>query len=142
MKINANKNEINILIEKTDEININDFTNYINKYNEKKIIVSQDNEKLQIDFQDIILFYSDKKYNYCKTKKGEYKIKNRLYEIENYREDLIRISKSCIININHVISFDMGETGKIVVKLDDNTKEVVSRRKIKDVINFLDERGI
>lgn len=142
MKINANKDEINILIEEKDEINIDDFTNYINKYNDKKIIVSQDNEKLQIDFQDIILFYSDKKYNYCKTKKGEYKIKNRLYEIENYSEDLIRISKSCIININHVISFDMGETGKIVVKLDNNTKEIVSRRKIKDVINFLDERGI
>lgn len=142
MKINANKNEINILIEEKDEINIDDFTNYINKYNDKKIIVSQDNEKLQIDFQDIILFYSDKKYNYCKTKNGEYKIKNRLYEIENYSEDLIRISKSCIININHVISFDMGETGKIVVKLDNNTKEIVSRRKIKDVINFLDERGI
>lgn len=142
MKINANKNEINILIEETDEININDFTNYINKYKKKKIIVSQDNEKLQIDFQDIILFYSDKKYNYCKTKKGEYKIKNRLYEIENYSKDLIRISKSCIININHVISFDMGETGRIVVKLDDNSKEIVSRRKIKDVINFLDERGI
>ena len=142
MKINANKNDINILIEETDEININDFTNYIKKYNKKKIIVSQDNEKMQIDFQDIILFYSDKKYNYCKTKKGEYKIKNKLYEIENYSKDLIRISKSCIININHVISFDMGETGKIVVRLDNNTKEVVSRRKIKDVINFLDERGI
>ena len=49
MKINANKNEINILIEETDEININDFTNYIKKYNKKKIIVSQDNEKMQID---------------------------------------------------------------------------------------------
>ena len=30
---------------------------------------------------------------------GKYKIKNRLYEIENCSEDLIRISKSCIINI-------------------------------------------
>ena len=73
---------------------------------------------------------------------GEYKIKNRLYEIENCSEDLIRISKSCIININHVTSFDMGEKGRIAVKLDDDTKEIVSRRKIKEVINFLDERGI
>ena len=73
---------------------------------------------------------------------GKYKIKNRLYEIENCSEDLIRISKSCIININHVTSFDMGEKGRIAVKLDDGTKEIVSRRKIKEVINFLDERGI
>lgn len=142
MKINANKNEINILIEESEEINIEDFITYIQKYNERKIIVSQDNQKLQIDFEDIIVFYSDKKYNYCRTKNGEYKIKNRLYEIENCSEDLIRISKSCIININHVTSFDMGEKGRIAVKLDDGTKEIVSRRKIKEVMNFLDERGI
>lgn len=63
MKINANKNEINILIEESEEINIEDFITYIQKYNERKIIVSQDNQKLQIDFEDIIVFYSDKKYN-------------------------------------------------------------------------------
>ena len=61
MKINANKNEINILIEESEEINIEDFITYIQKYNERKIIVSQDNQKLQIDFEDIIVFYSDKK---------------------------------------------------------------------------------
>ena len=141
MKINTFENEVNILIENTDNIDINDFINYINTYN-NKIIVSQDNEKLQINFNDIILFYSDKKNNYCRTKKGDYKIKNKLYEIENYSKYLIRISKSCIVNINHVLSFDMGETGKIIIKLDDNTNEIVSRRKIKDVMRFLDERGI
>lgn len=142
MKVNVNGNIINVLIEEKDDLNINEFKEYINRYNERKVIVSQDNELLQINLQDIILFYSDKKYNYCKTKTGEYKIKNKLYELENYSNDFIRISKSCIVNINHVISFDMGESGKIVVKLDNNTKEIVSRRKIKDVMNYLDERGI
>ena len=37
MKINANKNEINILIEESEEINIEDFITYIQKYNERKI---------------------------------------------------------------------------------------------------------
>lgn len=142
MKININKNKINILIEETEKINIKDFIIYIQKYKEKKIIVSQDNQKIQINFEDIIVFYSDKKYNYCRTNNGEYKIKNKLYEVEKYSQDLIRISKSCIININHATSFDMEEKGKIVVILDDNTKEIVSRRKIKEVIKFLDERGI
>ena len=88
------------------------------------------------------MFYSDKKYNYCKTRNGEYKIKNKLYEIEKSCDEFLRISKSCIVNIKHVISFDMGETGKITVKLDNNRKEAVSRRRIKNVINYLDERGI
>ncbi len=142
MKVNVKGNEINILIENDDHIVINDFTEYIKDYSKNKVVVSQYNELLQIDFKDIILFYSDKKYNYCKTNKGEYKIKNKLYEIEKYSDKFLRISKSCIVNINHVISFDLRETGKIVVRLDDNTLEIVSRRKIKDVIKYLDERGI
>lgn len=103
MKVNVNGNIINVLIEEKDNLDINEFKEYINRYNERKVIVSQDNELLQINLQDIILFYSDKKYNYCKTKTGEYKIKNKLYELENYSNDFIRISKSCIVNINHVI---------------------------------------
>ena len=31
MKVNANKNEINILIEESEEINIEDFITYIQK---------------------------------------------------------------------------------------------------------------
>ena len=67
MKVNVNGNIINVLIEEKDDMNINEFKEYINRYNERKVIVSQDNELLQINLQDIILFYSDKKYNYCKT---------------------------------------------------------------------------
>lgn len=67
MKVNVNGNIINVLIEEKDDLNINEFKEYINRYNERKVIVSQDNELLQINLQDIILFYSDKKYNYCKT---------------------------------------------------------------------------
>lgn len=144
MKINTNtnKNKINVLIEETDNIDIKDLEKYIIDYNKRKIIVSQENELLPINFQDIILFYSDKKYNYCKTKEGKYRIKNKLYEIENYSKDFLRISKSCIINIKHVKSFDMGQTGRVIVNLDNDTNAVVSRRKIRDVMNYLDERGI
>ena len=97
---------------------------------------------LEIKYEDIILFYSNKKNNYCKTKDGEYKIKSKLYEIERMDIDLIRISKSCIININHVENFYIGETGKIIVRLDDQTEQTVSRRKLKDVMNYLNERSI
>ena len=61
MKVNSNKNIINILIEDSDNLDINEFKEYINRYNERKVVVSQDNELLQINLQDIILFYSDKK---------------------------------------------------------------------------------
>ena len=54
-------------------------------------------------------------------------------------KNFIRISKNCIVNIEHIKNFDISKTGSII-NLDDNTFKIVSKRKIKDVIYFLDER--
>lgn len=143
---NINQNEIKVSIEfqnKNEEIE--KFIKYINDYElnyNKKLIVSKEYELVEIEYKDIILFYSDKKSNYWRTKNGEYKVKSKLYEIEKMDINFIRISKSCIINFNHVENFYLGETGKIIVRLDNNTEEIVSRRKLRDVMNYLDERSI
>ena len=150
MNINVNKkkneelekNEINVFLEYPEDINIDNFVKYIKKYDTQKVLVKQDNEYIQIDYQDIILFYSDKKYIYCKTKNGEYKINTSLSKIENEENDFIRISKSCMINIKYLDSFDMGETGIIVVKLKDGTEEIVSRRRVKEILKYIKERSI
>ena len=143
--IELKSNQFNITLEYS-EINteVERFVNYILKYQEEsnKIIVINNNEFVPIDYNDILLFYSDKKYNYCKTKNGNYRIKSKLYEIEKKNMDFIRISKSCIVNIYHVKAFDISETGRIIVKLDDNTEEFVSRRRIKDIMLYLDERSV
>ena len=148
MNINIKKNEelntdeINISIEYSTNTNIDKIIEHIKNYDDQKVLVRQNNEYLQIDFQDIIAFYSDKKDIYCRTKSGEYKIKNSLSRLENQANDFVRISKSCIINIKHLDSFDMGETGSIVVKLDDGTEEIVSRRKVKEILRYIKERSI
>ena len=88
------------------------------------------------------MFYSDKKYNYCKLKDRTYRVKSKLYELEEINADFIRISKNCIVNIKHVEMFDISKTGKIVVRLDDFTEQVVSRRKTKDIMKYLEDRRI
>ena len=148
IKINEKINEklendkINICIEHTSKTETNDFIEYINKYEEKKILVKHDNEFIQIDYKDIILFYSNKKENFCKTKFREYKVKNTLYELEKKKNNFIRISKSCIVNIEHINKFDMGLTGVIIVKLDNGNEEIVSRRRAKEILKFIKERSI
>ncbi len=137
-----NTDEINISIEYSTSTNIDKIVEHIKNYDDQKVLVRQNNEYLQIDFQDIIAFYSDKKDIYCRTQSGEYKIKNSLSRLENQANDFVRISKSCIINIKHLDSFDMGETGSIVVKLDDGTEEIVSRRKVKEILRYIKERSI
>ena len=84
----------------------------------------------------------DEKNNFAKTSKDIYKINEKLYELEEDLDEkkFIRISNSCIINIDRTICFDVSQIGSLFVKMEDNTKQEVSKRKIKNVMNFLNER--
>lgn len=133
--------EVNINIEVAENSNkIENIIEYIKEYVNKKIVVYDGYNMIQINVDDIMYFYSDGNYNFCKSKDKEYRVKSKLYEIEKMNRDFLRISKSCIINIKQVKSFDIGENRNIIVKFYDNSEQYVSRRKIKEVMNYLDER--
>ena len=134
-------NSINVIIESnTDNKSVNNFINYIQKYN-SEIIVRENNELLKIHYTDIFYCYGKGKDVYYKTEKSEYKLKSRLYEIEQFSKDFIRISKSCVVNFAHAKKFDMSMVGSIIIELSDGTKLKVSRRRVIKVIDYLDERS-
>ena len=135
------ENIINVTVECNPNKDVIDFIKHIQEFDSKRIIIRENNEFKAVDYKEIYSFYSDKRDIYCKTKDGEFKIKNTLYELEKI-EDFLRISRSCIVNIKHIESFDIGETGKLIVKLDNGTKEVVSRRKVKEIMNYIRERSL
>ena len=151
MNININKS-INKLLKK-DEVNINieisenceeieKIIKHINEFDKRKIVVYDGYNIVQINIEDIMYFYSDGNYNFCKTNNKEYRVKNKLYEIDKMSNNFLRISKGCIININQVKSFDVGENRNIIVRFYDGSEQFVARRKIKEVMNYLDERMI
>lgn len=134
------KETINIKLEYNSENQeIKQFVNYVEKYN-KSVFVQKDYTMVEVFYKDIIYVYSNDKTNYCKTIHDTYKLKLRLYEIEKMNIDFMRISKNCIINIQHIKNFDVSKTGKIVINLDDGSSQFVSKRRIRDVLEFLDER--
>ena len=138
-----NKDEVNINIEFSESYNeIENLIEYIKKFDKRKMAVYDGYNIVQINVEDIMYFYSDGNYNFCKTNNKEYRVKNKLYEIDKMSNDFVRISKGCIINIKQVKSFDIGENRDIIVKFNDNSEQYVSRRKIKEVMNYLDERMI
>lgn len=116
---------------------IQDFTNEVDT-----ILGRRNNEISIIKVNDIISFYSIDSKTYCKTNKGNYIIKQKLYELEETlpRKDFIRISNSIITNIKYVDCFDIGAVGDIVVKFIDGSKENVSKRRISEVKKFLKDR--
>lgn len=153
MKINITQknsdiedDELNIIIESKNNNSITDevieYLKEFNKKKNKKVTVYDKDIVKAIECKDIILFYSKDKNNYCKTKDNTYKIKSKLYEIEDFYEGFFRISKKCVINVDHIDEFDMSTKGKIVARFDDGTEEPVSRRKVREVSKFMKERRI
>ena len=104
-----------------------------------KIIASKGNDIFILNTKDIVCFYSEEKSNYCRTTKGVFKVRETLYELEEKlsSNDFIRISNSCIININHVECFNTGIIGTIIVKFKDGNIEYVSRRRVSKVMKQL-----
>lgn len=109
----------------------------------QQIIAMQNNDIFIINISDIIVFFSEEKNNFCKTKDGIYRIKEKLYYLEDIlsTKDFIRISNSAIININHVKCFNTSIIGKIIVKFKDGSEESVSKRKTTEIMKFLKDRS-
>ena len=118
---------------------IQNLIDYISNINTipTQIVGNQNNEIYFIDLENVICFFSKDKYNYARTEKGTYKIKYKLYA----PKDFIRISNSCLINIHQVECFDTSILGTVLVKLKDQTQEVVSKRNVSQIMKLLRERG-
>ena len=143
MKINTNISsefkETSITInapELTKEIqNLLQYVSHINEM-PNQIMASENNKIYFIDLERVICFFSKDKYNYVRVKEGTYKIKQKLYELEDSLrgKDFIRISNSCLIHINQVECFDTSVLGTILVRLKDGTQETVSKRRVAQII--------
>lgn len=154
MKIKISTNIDNNLNDEEIEITINASSNsdILDKVikniqsisdNIDTVVGSKENNFSIINVQDVICFYSNEQNNYCKTKNGEYRIKKKLYELEESldKNSFIRISNSSIVNIKFIESFDLSKIGNIVIKLLDGSTEDVSKRRISSIMKFLRERG-
>lgn len=108
----------------------------------KEIVGVKDNQISIINIKDIVCIYSEEKNTFCKTEKCNFKIKQKLYEVESMlsSDNFIRISNSCIVNLEYVECFDIGTIGSMIVKLKDGSIENVSKRKISDIMKFLKKR--
>ncbi len=75
--------------------------------------------------------YVDQKvFVYGKTK--VYEIKSKLYELEEQlpQKDFIRVSKSCILNLNKIGSLTPGLGGRFEARLKNGEKVIISRQYV------------
>ncbi len=122
--------ERNVLVDKIEELVLDDE----NEIEGKNCFGYLENEIVPLKINNITMFYTKDEKTYASIDGKAYKIKKRLYQVEEMlSNDFIKINKSCIINKNHIKKFDTSWSGTLSVELDDGIKEYVSRRMIKNL---------
>ena len=118
---------------------------YGNKYNDenesKKNIVGKIDEKYEIiPFEKILFFEGDGNSVVCRTAENRYKIKEKLYELDEKldKKMFVRISKSYIVNILKVGEIIPWFSGRLLLKFPVMKEGIeVSRSYVKEFKEFL-----
>ena len=108
-----------------------------------QIIAGIKNDRVEVlEPNDIIRVYANSKKVFAVTDKGEYMLRLRLYEAEERLSlnQFVRISKSEIINLKKVNSFDLNFAGTICVRFFNNEVTYVSRRYVSEIKKVLGVR--
>lgn len=93
---------------------------------------------------EILFFETDDAGISAHTKTDAYQTKYKLYELEDILPGFfMRVSKSTILNTNHIYSIDRNLTASSVVAFFDTHKQVyVSRYYYKPLISKLEEKRL
>ncbi len=106
------------------------------------IIGKSEEENFEIiPFRQICFFEGRGNNTFCITKEGEYKVKEKLYELETKlpQNSFIRVGKSFIVNIENVKQIVPWFGRRLVLKFSECKREVeVSKNYSKSFKEFLD----
>jgi Response regulator of the LytR/AlgR family len=103
----------------------------------------RDDQAYYFPLQDILFFETDSEVVYAHTKKEVFRIKLRLYELEEILpHSFIRVSKSTIVNIAYVFTVNRNLTSSSLIEFQNSHKQVyASRRYYKSFMQRLNERS-
>lgn len=105
-----------------------------------RVIAGQKEGKLEIlEPIELIRVFAQGGKVFASTRRGEYALRMRLYELEERLDSrrFARISNSEIINLGEVRSFDLSIAGTICVQMKNGEVAYVSRRYVSKIKKIL-----
>lgn len=110
--------------------------------NDTDLLLYKDGKEYYIPTNQLLFFETENKQVFAHTNKDIYETGYKLYELEDMlSKDFMRISKSAIINLNHIFSISKNITASSIVEFKNSHKRVyVSRNYYKLLIERLDEK--
>ena len=109
----------------------------------KKITFYKQNQEFYFPLEDVMFFETEGEHIFAHTANDAYRIKYRLYELEEMLpKDFARASKSTIVNIRQVFSITRNLTASSLVKFVGSHKQVyVSRYYYNELRQQLNPGG-
>lgn len=104
-----------------------------------KLIGYMEDKIYILDKDDIETFYAENNNVYARVKNQSYKIKQKLYELEEQLKgtSFIRISHSEIANFNKVENLEIQGSRLIILKFQSKQITYVSRRYVSKIKQYL-----
>ena len=110
----------------------------------QKFTFYKGNTEYYLTLDEILFFETDETGISAHTRTDAYQTKYKLYELEDILPGFfMRVSKSTILNTNHIYSINRNLTASSVVAFSDTHKQVyVSRYYYKPLISKLEEKRL
>lgn len=99
---------------------------------EQTLMVQKDGSTEKIRYDVVCYFESVDDLTFVYTEKAVYRCKQKLYELEELLKDrtFVRISKSCILNIDYLESVKAAFNGKLEALLSNGEKVIINRHYV------------
>ena len=108
------------------------FKKYIEDYGHTFSVYVDDKTLVRIRVCDILYFEAVGELVFAYTENKVYEVKMRLYRVEEILgSDIIRASKSFLVNKNHTVSLTPMQGGRLIATLDNGEKIIISRQYAK-----------
>jgi DNA-binding LytR/AlgR family response regulator len=94
----------------------------------------KEQEAVKLDLSEIFCFICEENKIYALTEKERFKIKLRLYQLEEkLPRNFVKLNQSCIGNVKKIQRFNASFGGSLSVEFKNGYKDYVSRRQLKIV---------
>ncbi len=125
-----NETEVYIQCQKVDN-KIQKIIDIVND-DTKRMTVKKEGVSEMIKIQDIYYFESVDERSYVYAETEVYSTEKKLYEIEELLKEssFVRISKSCILNIDHLDGVKMLRNGKLEAQLSNGERLIINRHYV------------